>query len=215
MCKWTGVAALAASLFGCGRMSGQIDTKTLKDLQGEWVVTEWTGYKPLALYDGYMAVSKDNDYRGSKLTVSGANTTWQLRITQDIKQLLLGLFSENPIAKKEGDVQFYTDKASIVALQNGKPGKLRFAGSQGGTSKKGPSEYAAIWTLQDDQLTICKAKNPGEECSKTLEIPEDDFFNTRVVLRRADKGKGACHESAGCLNMPGETRLRHVILKYN
>ena len=50
-------------------LAGDVDSSALTQLQGQWVVEEWTGYKPLAMYEGYMSVSKDNDYSGSRLTV--------------------------------------------------------------------------------------------------------------------------------------------------
>lgn len=169
--------------------SGEIDPAVLKQLQGEWSVEEWTGYKPLAMYEGYMATSKDNDYSGSRLTVNDTNTTWRLKITESMKGLLLGLFSagKDLTVEKEGDIPFYVDRASIVELESGTPGTMHLVSAFGEGAQA--QEYSAIWSLQDDRLVVCKAKNAGEKCSPSLEIPADDFFNTRIVLRRAEKGK--------------------------
>ena len=195
--KDTSVKRIAIGLMMVGMIvqsasSANIDTTALKQLQGEWIVEEWTGYTLLGLYEAStaMAPSKDKIYSGSTLKVSGTNTIWQLKVPQEMKELLLGPFSQGKdlVAKKEGDIKFYVDKASIVALEAGKPGKMRFAGIPG----EGPyavNEYTAIWSLKSDRLVICKAKNPGEKCSGSLEIPQDDFSNTRIVLRRAEKGK--------------------------
>jgi parvulin-like peptidyl-prolyl isomerase len=188
-------------------LSADIDAASLKQLQGEWTVEEWTGYKPLAMYEGYVAPSYSNDYSGSKLSVSGTNTIWQLRTTQSMKRLLLGLFSEDKhlTARKEGDITFYTDKASIVALQSGNPGKLRFANARSG----GSGAYAAIWSLQNDRLIICKAKNEGAKCSESMEIPRDDFSNTRIVLRRAARVSA---DNAPQLDQPEMVRASHILL---
>ena len=167
----------------------EVDADVLKQFQGEWVVEKWTGYKPLAMYDGFMAISNGNDYSGSRLTVTGTNTTWQLKVTQKMKGLLIGLFSEGKdlTTRKEGKIAFYTDNASIVELQSGSPGKLRFSAVSGKGAKA--QQYAAIWSLQEDRLVVCKAMNAGDKCSQSLEITGYDFSNTRIVLRRAKKAK--------------------------
>ena len=190
-------------VFGAGAASGdanksatqvqalvaRIDSGALSSLQGEWIVEEWTGYKPLAMYEGYMAVSKDNDYSGSRLTVDGTNTTWELRITDNMKGLLLGLFSagKDLTVKKEGATTFYVDKAAIVDIQDGAPGRVCFgaASAEGGKV----DQYAGIWELKENRLVICKAKVQGAKCADTLDIPADDFFNTRMALRRSEKAQ--------------------------
>jgi hypothetical protein len=165
-----------------------VDQAALKQLQGEWVVEEWTGYKPLAAYEGYLSVSTNNSYAGSTLTVSGTSTTWQLKISPDMKGLLLGLFSEGKdlVLRTDGDARFYTDKATIKTLQAGNPGTATFVGAPG-EDPHAKNDYAAIWSLQNGRLIICKAKTAGEKCAASLDIRPDDFFNTRIVLRRADK----------------------------
>lgn len=183
------IAAVLLAQQGCS--GGVVDATALKQLQGKWTVEEWTGYTLLGLYrTDSLASSGDTLYKGSRLMVSGTNTVWEIKVPGNMQALMLGLFSEGKdlAAKKEGDTRFYIDKAGILTLEAGKPGKALFAGIPG-EGAYATNHYAAIWNLEGDTLIICKAKNPGEKCSEKLEIPKDDFFNTRIVLRRSEKAK--------------------------
>jgi hypothetical protein len=165
--------------------------RTIDRIQGEWVIEEWTGYKPLAVYPGCLAVSTGNDYSGSRVTVSGSRTTWKLRITQrHMDSLLLGLFTGNADIKQlykdqdGNDRPVPVDQAVVTEMHDGNPGRMVFRSVYGASE-----EYAAIWGLQGDHLTLVKAKSPGVKCAESLDIPTSDFENTRIVLRRV-AGKG-------------------------
>jgi len=192
---------VAMSLLVCGTLvqaahAGEIDAKALELLQGEWIVEEWTGYKPHAMVDGSMTRLYEYDFKGSTLVVTGSNTTWQLQLPPGMisgpfgqgymQGLLRGLFTENEDnpklrsqLKRDG-ATIEEDKATIVTLNSGTPGVIHFR-----SVHSSPKEVDAIWSLDKNRLTIVKAAYAGGKCTKSLDIPTDDATNTRMVLRRA------------------------------
>lgn len=169
--------------------AGQVEDAALASLQGRWQVQEWVGYKPLAMFAGFMSASYEHAYAGSILLVEGTNTTWKLTVSPQMKGLLLGLFSNGGDldVQQDGGVTYYVDRAAITALGAGSPGHLRFRATAGDSAKL-DAEYLAIWSLEGDALTVCKNKSAGGVPPDTMGITADDFFHTRIVLKRAPPG---------------------------
>ena len=182
---WSGLV-LGALLAAPVAHAAEVEDAALASLQGRWQVQEWTGYKPLAMFSGFMSASYEHAYAGSILVVEGTNTTWKLTVSPQMKGLLLGLFSSGGDldVQKDGDVTYYVDRAAITAASSGSPGRLNFRATQGEGAKL-EAEYLAIWTLEGDTLVVCKNKTAGGVPPDTMGITSDDFFHTRIVLKRA------------------------------